>query len=646
MGGHMKEKVLALKENKKALILFILILFMICLGISYAYWYLTHIQSGTNQVVTDCFDIEFIEESEAITLSKAYPMTDEEGSTLTPYTFKISNKCASYVSYQVNLEILNTTTLDSQYVKGMLDSNAKVLTENEVVQTTLDNATTSYKLTTGYLDHNEERTHTFRLWIDENVGMDDPVSNKTFEGKITITASYITEIPTDYDLCVEKYGEDSINCNIIAQLDDTGACPEVNEDGTVKITKMEATNNYLCSAPDDYGTSYYFRGTVENNWVKFANAYWRILRINGDDSIRMIYAGDASVIDALPNKSDILKNGYNDADTNYTQIGESAYNEYWKKDNVQETVNSNVSDDNAGVGYTYGNRDGIVGEDATYTHVFLSPGPTSTMYFSQEYTYDAAKDRFTLKDPIGLLGTEITEDYVGWYMVSRNSSSSASYVRKVISVEPSDGSSNAKIGYSEVRYGTTSKEKAQTNTNDSAIKTVVDAWYESHIKNTKYEQYIVDTLFCNDRSLGFNNAPDYSQLAYGTEKTKYRGYSLNYEIRLTCEQQNDRFTVDDEIMGNGDLIYPIGLLTADENHIAGGQTSINSSYYLYTGNSYWSLSPHSFSGKANVYYVKGSDGSYSSVTSFKYGVRPVINLKPNSLKFGDGSASNPYRIEE
>ena len=296
MGGSMKEKILNLKENKKAIVLFILILFMICIGISYAYWYLTHIQSGTNQVVTDCFDIEFIEESEAITLSKAYPMTDEEGSTLTPYTFKISNKCASYVSYQVNLEILNTTTLDSQYVKGMIDTNAKVLTENEVVQTTLENATTSYKLTTGYLDHNEERTHTFRLWIDENVGMDDPVSNKTFEGKITITASYITEMPTDYDLCVEEYGEDSINCNIIAQLDDTGACPEVNDDGTVKVIGAESTNGYICSAPDDYGTSYYFRGTVENNWVKFANTYWRILRINGDDFRLVRRPGDSLIL--------------------------------------------------------------------------------------------------------------------------------------------------------------------------------------------------------------------------------------------------------------------------------------------------------------------------------------------------------------
>ena len=640
----MREKILNLKENKKALILFILILFMICIGISYAYWYLTHIQSGTNQVVTDCFDIEFIEESEAITLSKAYPMTDEEGSTLTPYTFKISNKCASYVSYQVNLEILNTTTLDSQYVKGMIDTNAKVLTENEVVQTTLDNATTSYKLTTGYLDHNEERTHTFRLWIDENVGMDDPVSNKTFEGKITITASYITEIPTDYDLCVEKYGEDSINCNIIAQLDDTGACPEVNEDGTVEATSTEKTNSYLCSAPDDYGTSYYYRGTVENNWVKFAGYYWRILRINGDNSIRMIYAGDASVIDALDNKEEVLKNGYNDSSTDYTQIGTSRYNYYWKKDNVQESVNSQVSDDNAGVGYMYGNRDGIV--EGSTQYVTYSHAATSTQYYAKEYTYDAVTDRFTLKDPVGLLGTEITEDYVGWYtMNSTRSSSSNSFVYKVTSVEPSDGSSNARIGYSSVRYGTTSKEKAQTNTNDSDIKEAIDEWYESHIKGTEYEQYLSDTLFCNDRSLGSNTSSSYSQLGYGTEATKYRPYSASSNgITLNCVQQNDRFTLNNEIIGNSDLMYPIGLVTEDEIDLAGGYNT-NVSYYLYTGNIYWTMTPRSFSSdSARVQRAYGNYVDNLDSVNNSFGIRPVINLKPNSLKLGDGTASNPYQI--
>ena len=42
---------------------------------------------------------------------------------------------------------------------------------------------------------------------------------------------------------------------------------------------------------DDDGTSYYYRGSVENNYVKFAGFYWRIIRINGNGSIRMIYDG-------------------------------------------------------------------------------------------------------------------------------------------------------------------------------------------------------------------------------------------------------------------------------------------------------------------------------------------------------------------
>ena len=450
---------------------------------------------------------------------------------------------------------------------------------------------------------------------------------------------------TDLDRCYEQYGEDSINCSIIAQLDSTGKCPVVNEDGTVKANLSESTNGYLCSAPDDYGTSYYYRGTVENNWVKFAGYYWRILRINGDGSIRMIYAGDADVIDALSNKEEILKNGYDDSTTKYTQIGESPYNYYWKKDNNQESVNSRVSYDNAGVGYMYGNRDGIVEGSTEYsTH---SHAATSTKYYAKEYTYDAEKDWFTLKDPVGLLGTEITEDYVGWYTMNSTSSSSNSYVYKVTSVMPSDGSSDAKVGYSYVRYGTASKEKAQTNTNDSTIKEYVDEWYKSHIKDTEYEQYISDTLFCNDRSLYYMTPNKYSNLGYGTEQTAYRwhAFSSSRGVTLNCVQQNDRFTVNDESMGNGDLNYSIGLLTTDEAFLAGGISS-NSKYYLYTGNTYRTMSPGSGGGyNAYVRYVHSSgDATSGSYVYSSYGVRPVINLKPNSLNTGDGTASNPYQV--
>ena len=39
---------------------------------------------------------------------------------------------------------------------------------------------------------------------------------------------------------------------------------------------------------DDEGMSYYFRGNIDNNYISFAGKLWRIVRINGDGSIRII----------------------------------------------------------------------------------------------------------------------------------------------------------------------------------------------------------------------------------------------------------------------------------------------------------------------------------------------------------------------
>ena len=296
------------------------------------------------------------------------------------------------------------------------------------------------------------------------------------------------------------------------------------------VNSKEETDGYVCSAPDDYGTSYYFRGNVENNWVKFANSYWRIIRVNGDKSIRMIYAGDATVIDGLDNKEEVLKNGYNDGDTDYTQIGESAFNSSYN--------------DNAYVGYMYGTIRASTYED---THA---------------------------------------------------------------------------------------------NTNNSAIKIKVDEWYETHLKDTEYESYLSDTIFCNDRSL---NEIDNSGTGAGTSVTYYRPYIGNKTLK--CSQKNDRFTVDDEEIGNGDLTYPISLITSDEVDLAGGYDGINSSYYLYTGNYYWTLSPLYFSGSsAGVRFVYGAGFTNFDFVDNAYGVRPVINLKAGSLTKGSGTALDPYQV--
>ena len=42
------------------------------------------------------------------------------------------------------------------------------------------------------------------------------------------------------------------------------------------------------------GRTYYFAGNPTDNWVKFANKYWRIIRINEDGSLRLIYQGTSA----------------------------------------------------------------------------------------------------------------------------------------------------------------------------------------------------------------------------------------------------------------------------------------------------------------------------------------------------------------
>ena len=209
------------------------------------------------------------------------------------------------------------------------------------------------------------------------------------------------------------------------------------------------------------------------------------------------------------------------------------------------------------------------------------------------------------------------------------------------------GSSYAKIKCGYVTYGTSSKEVAQTNTNDSTIKTYLDNWYKTNIVGTTNEQYLVDNVFCNDRSMAGNN----SGTGAGVSRTYYRWYnwassSFNNKMMLTCPQKNDAFTVSDTTNGNGALTYPVGLLSTDEIVLAGGWYADNNGYYLYSGQYWWASSPHFFGGSlAGMRGVTshGYASSYFDGTS-NGGVRPVFNLKAEVLTQGSGTASDPYHL--
>ena len=265
------------KKKRNILITIVLLIGIIAIiGVSYALWVLNLTQTGQNDIVSSCFNITF-EDKDSISLQKAYPILDEEGKKLTPYEFTITNTCDSYASFNVNLEVLNTTTLtNNDAVKAMISSKTgdteteittSLLSSYQTITKTLDNAQTAFNLTTGYLNAKESKTYTLRLWLDENVGMNtEGVQNAKFSSKVVVTTSYIEEIPVAGKevLSYVKENADSSSTDVIT-------VPGISNDSCTYTLAYDGTtdNNlrYVGANPCNYVT---FNGE---------KAGWRIIGI-------------------------------------------------------------------------------------------------------------------------------------------------------------------------------------------------------------------------------------------------------------------------------------------------------------------------------------------------------------------------------
>ena len=104
-------------------------------------------------------------------------------------------------------------------------------------------------------------------------------------------------------------------------------------------SNKNTTEALLASTEDDYGTSYYFRGAVKNNYVQFANKCWRIVRVNGDGSIKLVLHNDNTSSSSSPCAA-----SNNSTTAAFARYSGSSYT---------STFNDNY-DDNAYIGFMYG----------------------------------------------------------------------------------------------------------------------------------------------------------------------------------------------------------------------------------------------------------------------------------------------------
>jgi hypothetical protein len=300
-------------KNKKIVMLIIVgVLFSISLviGTSYALWTINHTQTTANILDSGCFSTTFTD-ADNINLNNQYPISDTKGLTLKPYTFTIKNTCTITSAYNINLETLKDTTASSQYIKVSLNAGTPALLNSfSTTTSTITDALGSNTLHTDYLAAGDSATYTLRLWITEEATTND-MANKVFDSKIVIISSATDKMPLTSKLLSAAGGKTAIEAK---------TAPTFSNSAT--------TDEGMFATPDDYGTSYYYRGAVKTNNVLFGGFCWKVIRINGNGTTRMIYNGTPSDGQCT-----------NTTGTS-TRIGTSAFN-----------TNYN---DNAYVGYMYG----------------------------------------------------------------------------------------------------------------------------------------------------------------------------------------------------------------------------------------------------------------------------------------------------
>ena len=212
----------------------ILIVLIGCIGIGYLF-YDKVILDETQVVVNDELSINYLDGQNIITNGE--------------YRFSVTNNGNNDVYYRISVNDITGYDEDLTYTLTSNDANIKV--EKKALD--VDNPVIANNILIPALE-----TKNFILTVNGNTN-------------------------TSFSLNVEKI-EDVEEYFYMTILNNN----ELKKTTTVVGEEISSTNEGLIEDKDDDGATYYFRGAVANNYVTFANLIWRIVRINGDGTVRLV----------------------------------------------------------------------------------------------------------------------------------------------------------------------------------------------------------------------------------------------------------------------------------------------------------------------------------------------------------------------
>ena len=651
-----------MQKKKVNMIVLIVSVILMLIGLSYGYFFIRKNQENNNVAGSECFKLEFSNESEAINLSNMYPISDEEGKKQIPYSFTITNTCDMLAGYTVNMEMLEGTTLNSKYLDVLVNNEEiKLLSTYEATDTVIANSTESRILTKGTLAYNDSADYTVRFWMDKDVE-DIESMNKYFASKIVVTAQ-----PSNYS--PKEAGYDTLHDAILAneyQTTPEKAIEKIKAKGKPDLSQTAPIIKWV----EKTGSM------ITRNSTKPAST-----AIKSDDQTSDLTEDDTKIAlftTKTFNSETAIYSLSNPVYVDPTTIDFSSDIKYYF---LEESV-----------GYNQSNKKLYVNRSFESTTIYQITGATKTNGTTiwNGVSYDSITYNLSA---ITLTETELeidksdkgiyqgTDDYGTTYYyrgnVKNNNVYFAGFYWQIVRIN-GDGSirlmyngtienatgENQSIGTSEFNssyndpayvgymYGNpdgTTFDEVHNNTNNSTIKTAVDNWYKTNIADKGYSGYVSNAVgFCGDRTLASGDG-------IGTNVNSNFGTYQRFQKKspqFTCpNKERDLYTTTDSSIGNKFLTYPVGLVTYDELVFSGmDYDHVNKLAWSYSTQYYWTMSPSGFA-EANDIAFEWYQSSAGNLTNGwyvagLYGARPVINLKPNSkITGGIGTVNDPYVIE-
>ena len=588
-----------MNSNKKTLTA-ILILLVMCTGISisYAFFKVASSNNNANTNVTIngaalCMSLQL--SSDNITISNEYAVPISDKKALSSNTYKtsvtITNNCNTSQSFNLLLVPNSSNTMPIKALKyalveeGVTPTTGTLISNEYLLDSTIQKQLLAIKnetLKNGFsvgsgTVSSGTKTYNLYLWIDKDEGSlgNGSTMNKSLNAYLTLgSGSTIGDLKLDlYHTIENRYNQDK---TYLGLYNGEGAATYANP-------------------------VYYYKGNVQNNNVLFAGFCWKIVRTTETGGVKIVYNG-------------IQKNGSCNNTGTDSQIGRSAFNSSYNSPSY--------------VGYMY---------NKVYAYSDKSMSSESNIVFGNSFTY--ANGTYTLKDTKTVAtwssgyntinnnhytcmttGTTCSSIYYVYYA----SSSNAYYITLTNGKSVNDA-------LNEMLYAD------DVNKNDSTIKTYIDSWYESNIKD-KYDNKLEDTVFCNDRSMNNESSNGWNPNGGSTSTIlEFKNYNTNNQS-LVCTNETDRFSMSNP---KAKLKYPIGLLSLPELKLAG----YGSSHYYNNGQEVWLASPFSFISNDACVGLADSGGLAGSDVVDSGGVRPSVSIQPGtSFSSGDGSFTNPFVI--